>query len=106
MSVDKYRHKWWGWGPEGVEYDMESRPALWPWIVQTAELGERPERLPPVELDRITLPLSRLTEVLSEDLRAAVGNGNVREDNEDRPYKTLNLCCSQTSCVTHCLFVS
>lgn len=84
MSVDKYRHKWWGWGPEGVEYDMESRPALWPWIVQTAELGERPERLPPVELDRITLPLSRLTEVLSEDLRAAVGNGNVREDNEDR----------------------
>ena len=84
MSVDKYRHKWWGWGPEGVEYDMESRPALWPWIVQTAELGDHPERLPPVELAQIALPPPRLTEALSNDLRAAVGDGNVREDDEDR----------------------
>ena len=84
MSVDKYRHKWWGWGPEGGEYDMESRPALWPWIVQTAELGDHPERLPPVELAQIALPPPRLTEALSDDLSAAVGDGNVREDDEDR----------------------
>lgn len=84
MSHDKYRHKWWGWGPEGIEYDMEGRPALWPWIVQTAELGDDPERHPPVELAQIALPPSRHTETLSCALRLALGDGNVREDDEDR----------------------
>ena len=84
MSVDKYRHKWWGWGPEGIEYDMESRPALWPWIVRTAELGDDPERHPPVELAQIALPPSMHTEELSRALRLALGDSNVRDDNDDR----------------------
>jgi alkyldihydroxyacetonephosphate synthase len=84
MSADKYRHKWWGWGPEGIEYDMESRPALWPWIVETGQFEDDPERLPPVEFAQIALPSSRLPDVLSRALKQAVGGGNVREDDEDR----------------------
>lgn len=84
MNLDKYRHKWWGWGPEGIEYEMEGRPDFWPWVVQTVELGDDPERHPPVELAQITLPPSRHTEALSRALRLALGASNVREDDEDR----------------------
>ena len=26
MSDDPFRHKWWGWGPAGVVFDMSGRP--------------------------------------------------------------------------------
>ena len=84
MSHDKYRHKWWGWGPEGIEYEMEGRPDFWPWVVQTVELGDDPARHPTVDRDQIVLPPSRLTQELSSALRLAVGDDNVREDDDDR----------------------
>ena len=84
MSDDKYRHKWWGWGPDGIEYDMDARPGLWPWIRQIGEFGDDPDLRPPVDVSEIRLPPSRHTERLSSALRLIVGDANVRDDDDDR----------------------
>ena len=84
MSDDKYRHKWWGWGLEGIEYDMDARPSLWPWIRQKGELGDDPDLRPRVDLSEIRLPPARNTESLASALRMVVGDCNVRGDDDDR----------------------
>ena len=84
MSDDKYRHKWWGWGLEGIEYDMDARPSLWHWIRQKGELGDDPDLRPRVDLSEIRLPPARNTESLASALRMVVGDCNVRGDDDDR----------------------
>lgn len=50
--------KWWGWGHPDVEFDVEDKPDLWPFIVERT--GVDPDRrlrsAPPVSLDAISLP--------------------------------------------------
>ena len=84
MNDDKYRHKWWGWGADGNEYDMDSRPSLWRWIQEIGELGDDPERQPRVERSEIRLPPPRHTDALASAMRVVVGDGNVGEDDDDR----------------------
>jgi alkyldihydroxyacetonephosphate synthase len=84
MNDDKYRHKWWGWGADGSEYDMDSRPSLWRWIREIGELGDDPELQPRVERSEIRLPPPRHTDVLASALRLVVGDGNVGDDDDDR----------------------
>ena len=48
-AQDRFRHKWWGWGPADVEYDMASRTDFWPWIEKVGEFAHRRPVFEPVD---------------------------------------------------------
>jgi alkyldihydroxyacetonephosphate synthase len=73
--------RWWGWGEDG--HDVALPPAAE--TLLGAELGaDTAARRPPVGLDQVTLPDSRLPAPARERLVAAVGAEHVRDGREDR----------------------
>ncbi len=75
--------KWWGWGLEGKGYDLESRPDLWPFLVQRLRLNPQ-LRCPPIALRHIHLPAPRLDASTVSELMTAVGQDNVCTDERTR----------------------
>ena len=45
--------KWWGWGTDDTEFDIESKPDLWPYIKTILDIQGEPTYTPPVEFDDI-----------------------------------------------------
>jgi alkyldihydroxyacetonephosphate synthase len=73
--------RWWGWGEDG--HAVALPPAAE--ALLRDELDADPEaRRPPVALDEVSLPDSRLAAAARERLVAAVGAENVRDAREDR----------------------
>jgi alkyldihydroxyacetonephosphate synthase len=73
--------RWWGWGEDG--HAVALPPAAE--ALLRDELDADPEaRRPPVALDDVALPESRLPAAARERLVAAVGAENVRDAREDR----------------------
>jgi alkyldihydroxyacetonephosphate synthase len=73
--------RWWGWGEDG--HAVALPPAAE--ALLRDELGADPEaRRPPVALDEVSLPDSRLPAAARERLAAAVGAENVRDAREER----------------------
>ena len=62
--------KWWGWGDESIEFDMDAHPSLWPYLSSIFALPNARKTVPPVNLDSIVLNAPNLnpgfvSEVLS-----------------------------------------
>jgi alkyldihydroxyacetonephosphate synthase len=76
--------KWWGWGPEGVEFTHEDKPALAPFIGQAIGLQVGPVTAPPVPLGQLTIPDSHLPAALRSALEQALGTQYVSVDAHDR----------------------
>ncbi len=76
--------KWWGWGPEGMEFTHADKPALAPFIEQVIGLkvGARTASAP--RFDGLTVPESRLPEGLREALEHAVTPAFFSLDPHDR----------------------
>jgi alkyldihydroxyacetonephosphate synthase len=73
--------RWWGWGEDG--HDVALPPAAETLLGD--ELGADPAaRRPPVSLEEVSLPDSRLPAPAREGLVAAVGAEHVRDGREDR----------------------
>jgi alkyldihydroxyacetonephosphate synthase len=73
--------RWWGWGEDG--HDVALPPAAETLLGD--ELGADPAaRRPPVSLEEVSLPDSRLPAPARERLVAAVGAEHVRDGREDR----------------------
>ena len=84
MSDEEYRHKWWGWGPEGSEYHMDGRPDFWAWICKTAEITDpRPTTLP-VSRESIILPPRRRNAAFEQQITEHFQGDQVRNDDADR----------------------
>jgi alkyldihydroxyacetonephosphate synthase len=83
-SGDRFRHKWWGWGPADITYDMASRTAFWPWIERVGEFAHRDPVFEPVERGAVSLPARRSDPELERDLRAALSADQIRADDDDR----------------------
>jgi alkyldihydroxyacetonephosphate synthase len=76
--------KWWGWGPEGVEFTHADKPDLAPFIEKVLGLKVgAPTALPP-RFDELVVPESRLPDGLREVLERAVTPAFVSVDPEDR----------------------
>ena len=84
MSEDRFRHKWWGWGPAHLEYDMASRTDFWPFIERVGEFEHRRPVFEPVERSRVTLPARRTDTPLERALRAVLTPEQIRTDDDDR----------------------
>jgi alkyldihydroxyacetonephosphate synthase len=73
--------RWWGWGEDGHAVPL---PASAETLLRE-QLGADPAaRHPPVALNEVSLPDSRLPAAARERLAAAVGAEHVRDAREDR----------------------
>jgi alkyldihydroxyacetonephosphate synthase len=84
--VDVGNLRWWGWGTLDKTYSLEGRPAFWPklreWLaVPEEEMGQE---TPPVTMEDISLPASRLDDAMLAPLRRLLGEESVRSDRQSR----------------------
>ena len=84
MSDGRFRHKWWGWGPPDVRYDMDRRTAFWPFIERVGELADRTPVFAPVDRSDVELPARQADSPVERDLRAALRPEQLRTDDDDR----------------------
>jgi alkyldihydroxyacetonephosphate synthase len=76
--------KWWGWGPEGVEFTHADKPDLAPFIEKVLGLKVGAPTAPPPRFEELEVPESRLPDGLREALERAVTPAFVSVDPEDR----------------------
>src|SRR5664279_2911405 len=76
--------KWWGWGPEGVEFTHADKPDLAPFIEKVLGLKVGAPTAPPPRFDQLAVPEPRLPDALREALERAVAPEFVSVDPEDR----------------------
>ncbi len=75
--------RWWGWGTLDQTYDLSERPGFYPFL--TDELGLTGEgRGPQAELERITLPASRLSADALHALSAIIGEEHLSAEHRAR----------------------
>src|SRR4051794_25782697 len=51
--------KWWGWGDESIEFDIDAHPSLWPYLSSIFQLPNVGRTTPPVDLESIVLNVQR-----------------------------------------------
>lgn len=82
-ALRRFRHKWWGWGPEGMAYDLDSRPGMAPFItaqgIDLARVGT-----PPVDRGEVVLPARTVHEPFEAAAARIVGADAVRTDDDER----------------------
>jgi alkyldihydroxyacetonephosphate synthase len=76
--------KWWGWGPEGVEFTHEDKPDLAPFIEDVLGMEVGDPTVAPVRLEDLRIPNPRLPDGLRAGLEAAVTAAFVSVDPLDR----------------------
>jgi alkyldihydroxyacetonephosphate synthase len=84
MNDGRFRHKWWGWGPADVTYDMASRTDLWPWIQRVAGISSRATIFDPVDRAELQLPPRCTNREVETVLRPLLAPHQIRTDDEDR----------------------
>jgi alkyldihydroxyacetonephosphate synthase len=76
--------KWWGWGPDGVEFTDSDKPELGPFIADKIGLQVGGVTDPPPRFADLTIPGPRLPDALRGALERAVSAPNVSVDALDR----------------------
>jgi len=80
----KYRHKWWGWGPEGIDYDMSGRPAFWPFIQRVSGVTAPTDVFAGIGREDVVLPTRQADSELEAELRRTLSPDQIRTDDDDR----------------------
>lgn len=83
MSAEVKHMKWWGWGEEGVSFDLSDRPGVWPYLAGQLGITE-PEMTPPVTFESIQLPAMKRHEPFLADIRRALKPDQFRDDKMER----------------------
>ncbi|MGD2177261.1 MAG: FAD-binding oxidoreductase [Anaerolineae bacterium] len=78
--------RWWGWGTLDKTYSLEGRPAFWPRLQEWLALAEETleQETPPLALEDISLPASRLDDPMLTSLRKVLGEEPVQTDKRSR----------------------
>jgi alkyldihydroxyacetonephosphate synthase len=76
--------RWWGWGTLDRSFDFKGRTALWPGLERMLELPKDREPRPPVPLEEIELPPTRLDGRMLIWLRKLLGDEAVFTDRRTR----------------------
>ena len=84
MNDGRFRHKWWGWGPADVTYDMASRTDFWPWIQRVGGISSRATVFEPVDRAELQLPPRRTNGEIETVLRSLLAPHQIRTDDDDR----------------------
>jgi alkyldihydroxyacetonephosphate synthase len=76
--------KWWGWGPEGVEFTHLDKPDLAAFIRRAIDLEVGEPTTPAPRFEQLAVPPSRLPQGLRAELERALGAGSVSTEELDR----------------------
>jgi alkyldihydroxyacetonephosphate synthase len=76
--------KWWGWGPEGVEFTHEDKPDLAAFIQRKIAVDVRGGTEAPVRFEDLRIPPPRLPDALRPELERAAGPEHVSTGALDR----------------------
>jgi alkyldihydroxyacetonephosphate synthase len=61
--------KWWGWGDESIEFDIDAHPSLWTYLSSVFKLTSQERTTPPVDWEGITLNEQKAHPNFADDLR-------------------------------------
>ena len=78
------RMKWWGWGEEDVEFDIASKPELWPYVVKMLKLTSDPPLVRPIALENIDLPEQKRNTSFLERIRVKLNANQIYDDKHER----------------------
>lgn len=76
--------KWWGWGTDDTEFDIESKPNLWPYIKTILDIRDEPTYTPPVEFDDIELPQQNINQKFLRTMTSLLNDYQVKSDKMER----------------------
>ena len=84
MQNNVKQMKWWGWGDEHIEFRMDDKPELWPYISKVLGIEGEPTYTPPVKLENIELPQQRLNQHFLKCVRKALRDDQIAMDKVER----------------------
>ena len=64
--------KWWGWGGENIEFDMDSKPELWPYIKEVIGIDGEVKFTPPLKFEDIELPPQTLNDKFINHIKSFI----------------------------------
>ncbi len=76
--------KWWGWGGDQIEFDMESKPELWPYIVDVVGIEGEIKHTPPVKFEDIELPQQNLNDGFINTIKPSIDTERFKLDKMER----------------------
>lgn len=83
VSTKVEQMKWWGWGGENIEFDMASKPDLWPYIKNVLGI-EQEIYTPPVKFEDIEMPEQRLNNKFLTTIKPLLNEEQVKTDKIER----------------------
>ncbi len=84
MSNNVEQMKWWGWGGGDIEFDIDSKPELWPYIKKVVGITDKVDYTPPVKIEEINLPEQILNNEFIDSLKKIVKADQVKTDKLER----------------------
>jgi len=76
--------KWWGWGGENIEFNMDEKPELWPYIKNVLGIEEEVKFTPPVKLEYIELPPQTLNNDFVTTIKSFIDAERFKLDKKER----------------------
>jgi alkyldihydroxyacetonephosphate synthase len=76
--------KWWGWGDEGTEFQIDNRPDLWPYIRASLNLPDDRPHSPRVAFDSVRVPEQKINRAFLDEVTERLGSSRVRDDKSER----------------------
>ncbi len=86
MNNNIEQMKWWGWGGEEIEFDMDSKPELWPYVKKVVGIKSEDdvEFTAPLRFEDIEMPEQKLNPQFIESLKTIFNGEQVKTDKKDR----------------------
>jgi len=76
--------KWWGWGGENIEFNIDDKPDLWPFIKMVTGITDNIKKTPPVKLEDIELPRRTLNSKFVNDIESFIDHSRIKFDKQER----------------------
>lgn len=87
MTNESVKHmKWWGWGNLDKQFEMNDKPALWPFITQAVGIENNLSSVstPPVEQNDIQLPEANLQDDFIDLIETFLNPDQIKSDKHER----------------------
>ncbi|QQS36363.1 MAG: FAD-binding oxidoreductase [Ignavibacteriales bacterium] len=86
MNNNTKQMKWWGWGDEQIDFDIDSKPDLWPYIKKVVgiENDNKVVYTPPVPFEQINLPHQIINETFLNSVKNILNADQINLDKLDR----------------------
>lgn len=76
--------KWWGWGNEHKQLNMDDKPGLWPYVEKVFGIKPSPPTTPATSLDKIDLPEPQTHPKFEAQLKTFLKPEQIKQDKLER----------------------